>query len=77
MEMEIELDRKIREICGHLEAVASRLAKDAKERDAIRVAALAYVFALTRHRDKFEHYVATLHQPLTQKEQDRLKDLES
>ena len=61
--MENELDARIRATCNILEDVSSNVS-DINKQDALKIAAFAYVFAMTRYRSEFEHYLATLHDPL-------------
>jgi hypothetical protein len=75
MAMEAELDTQIRAICKTLEAVSSSFSEDLKKRDAIKIAAFAYVFAMTRHRRQFEDYMANLSKPLTAEQEDYLKKI--
>lgn len=72
-----ELDRKIHAHCDVLQRIASGFSTGSLERETLKVAVLAYSFAMLSHERKFTEFLSSAKKPLTKDELDYLQKLES
>jgi len=58
-----------------LERIAKVYPEDSAETAALKQAAFALCFALTQRHEEFSRYLADMNKPMTQKEEEHLKEL--